>query len=59
MEKGREEGMEKGVLVGKISLLEQLLGDVPTDAERLVNRSTKELTTLIVDLQERLRSRGH
>ena len=58
-EKGREEGLEKGVLVGKIHLVEQLLDEVPTTGESLVNRSTEELTALLADLQQRLRSRGH
>lgn len=66
VEKGREEGVqiglekgrEVGVLVGKIQLLEQLLGQVPTPTERLAGRSVEELDSLLAELQGRLRHRG-
>ena len=66
VEKGREEGVriglekgrEVGVLVGKIQLLEQLLGQVATPTERLAGRSVEELNSLLAELQGRLRHRG-
>ena len=56
--KGREEGREEGLVIGKIQLLEQLLGESPTPTHRLSQRSLDELNLLLAQLQERLRSRG-
>jgi predicted transposase/invertase (TIGR01784 family) len=66
LEKGREEGVqiglekgrEEGALVGKVHLLQQLLGEPPTPAEELLQHSLEELNSLISQLQERLRHRG-
>ncbi len=58
LQKGREEGRLQGVLIGKIQLLEQLLGEPPTPAEELLHRSLQELNALLARLQERLRGRG-
>jgi len=58
LQKGREEGREEGLLIGKIQLLEQLLGQPQTPAERLLGRPLDELEALVAQLQERLRSRG-
>ena len=57
-EAGREEGREEGVLAGKILLLQQLLGDKESDTETLVQLGVSELSKLLTELQERLRSRG-
>ena len=59
LEKGLEKGLERGALVGKIQLLEQLLGAASNATESLPRRSTEELTTLLSNLQQRLRSRSH
>jgi len=55
---GREEGREEGVLVGKIQVLQQLLGEAQTPAEELLKRPLDELNSLLSQLQERLRRRG-
>ncbi|NOX54872.1 MAG: hypothetical protein GXP27_10630 [Planctomycetes bacterium] len=55
---GLEKGQERGVVIGKIQMLEQLLGEPPTPTERLSRRSLDELNSLLAQLQERLRSRG-
>ncbi len=57
LEKGREQGREEGVLIGKIQVLEQLLGDTPTPTARLLQRSVSELNAMVAQLQERLRHR--
>jgi predicted transposase/invertase (TIGR01784 family) len=58
LEKGLEKGREEGVLIGKIQLLEQLLGQQQTPDEELLGRSLEELKSLLSRLQERLRHRG-
>ena len=57
MEKGREEGWEGGELAGKIQILQELLGQESSTTERLRERTIDELSTMLADLQERLRSR--
>jgi len=57
--KGREEGVEKGIVVGKIQLLQQLLGEEPDSKQRLLEHSTDELTSLLSGLQQRLGSNGN
>ncbi len=57
LEKGREEGMEKGEVVGKIQLLQELLGDELTSAADLRKLAIDELSTMLGELQQRLRSR--
>ena len=56
-EEGREEGMEKGESLGKIQILQQLLGEESSSTESLRERTTSELSTILADLQQRLRSR--
>jgi flagellar biosynthesis/type III secretory pathway protein FliH len=56
-EEGREEGMEKGETVGKIQILQELLGDAPSSTASLRERTIGELSTMLADLQQRLRSR--
>jgi flagellar biosynthesis/type III secretory pathway protein FliH len=58
LERGREEGREEGVLIGKIHVLQQLLGEPPTPVEELLRLPTDELNSLVSQLQERLRRRG-
>ena len=54
---GRDEGLEVGSLAVKIQLLQQLLGEESSSTESLLERPTDELSTLLADLQQRLRSR--
>ena len=56
--KGREEGREEGSLVGKIQLLQQLLGDSEMSLDDLLRRSPADLSELLSELQDRLRTRG-
>ncbi|HUG70159.1 MAG TPA: hypothetical protein VMM76_20590, partial [Pirellulaceae bacterium] len=49
---------EEGSLVGKIQLLQQLLGDEESGTDELVQRGAGELSKLLSELQSRLRSRG-
>ena len=56
-EQGREQGLELGAMVGKIQLLQQLLGEAPFSTAGLLERPTEQLSTLLEDLQQRLRSR--
>lgn len=53
----RQEGLEIGSLAGKIQLLQQLLGEESSSTESLLERPTDELSKLLADLQQRLRSR--
>ncbi len=57
LEKGIEKGIEKGELLGKIQVLQQLLGEEPSSTASLRERTISELSTLLADLQQRLRSR--
>lgn len=57
MEKGRQEGLEKGEVVGKIQLLQDLLGVESSATASLRERTIDELSTMLTDLQQRLRSR--
>jgi flagellar biosynthesis/type III secretory pathway protein FliH len=60
-EEGREEGLEAGweggELSGKIQILQQLLGEESSSTESLRERTIGELSTMLADLQQRLRSR--
>lgn len=53
----REEGREEGLLVGKIQLLQQLLGERQQDVSELGKLGTDALSSTLSDLQQRLRSR--
>ncbi len=57
MEKGREEGRQEGEFLGKIRILQELLGDEPSSPEDLDERTIGELSEILADLQQRLRSR--
>jgi predicted transposase/invertase (TIGR01784 family) len=56
-QEGRQEGLEKGESVGKIQILQQLLGEESSSTAVLRERTTSELSTMLADLQQRLRSR--
>ena len=58
IEKGREEGREEGVVAGKIQLFQELLGEESSTTDSLLQRSMDELSSMLSDLQQRLRSRG-
>lgn len=57
LREGREQGLELGALVGTIQLLQQLLGETPLSPASLLERTPDQLSTLLGDLQQRLRSR--
>lgn len=57
LREGREQGLELGALVGTIQLLQQLLGETPVSPASLLERTPDQLSTLLGDLQQRLRSR--
>jgi predicted transposase/invertase (TIGR01784 family) len=56
-QEGREEGREEGELVGRIRTLQELLGEESSSTESLRERTISELSTILADLQQRLRSR--
>ncbi len=56
-QEGRQEGRKEGELLGKIRILQELLGDEPTFPEDLDERTVGELSEILADLQQRLRSR--
>ncbi len=58
MEKGLETGLEKGKLIGKIEVLRELLGDDPGSRVELQECSIDDLSVLLDELHERIRSRG-
>jgi predicted transposase/invertase (TIGR01784 family) len=53
----REEGREEGKLAGRIQLLQELLGERPSQDEELRIMSHDALSALVAELQTRLRSR--
>ncbi len=55
---GREEGREQGTTIGKIQLLQQLLGDQEQTSSELAGLDEDALSSLLAALQERLRSRN-
>ena len=56
LEEGREEGLEKGKLTGKIQVLQELLGDpISTDAE-LISLGRDALDAKLQALQARVRN---
>ena len=54
---GRADGLEQGTMIGKIAVLEQLLGLPETDTADLARRSLSELQQTVKDLQHRLSER--
>ena len=55
---GIQQGIEKGELIGKITLLRQLLGEAEESKEALQELSCDELSSMVAELQDRLRTRG-
>jgi len=56
-EEGREQGKQLGILAGKIQLLQELLDEEVSSENDLLQRSSDELSNMIVELQQRLRNR--
>ncbi|MCA9133140.1 MAG: Rpn family recombination-promoting nuclease/putative transposase [Planctomycetales bacterium] len=56
-EEGEQLGLKKGMLTGKIQLLQELLGDTPTPDAELQACDMETLTLRLADLQQRLRDR--
>ena len=56
-EEGREKGRKEGAIAGKIQMLQQLLGEQEQSTTELGKFSGSELSTLLAELQRRLRSR--
>jgi len=57
LDSAREEGREEGELVVEIQILQQILGEEPSSTESLRDRTISELSKMVADLQERLRTR--
>lgn len=61
-EEGRQErlqqGVARGTLVGKIQLLQQILGIEETSRDTLMDKPLAELAAQLDELQQQLRSRG-
>ena len=58
-QRGCEEGREQGELVGRIRLLQELLGDVESSSQELLSQARSDLDELLLDLQHRLRDRNN
>jgi predicted transposase YdaD len=56
-EEGRQEGRAQGATIGKIQLLQQLLGDQEQATSELLKLDEARLSLLLAALQARLRSR--
>lgn len=56
-QEGVQEGREQGVAVGKIQLIQELLGEAVNSAAELDAMTTAELEFTLADLQARLRNR--
>lgn len=54
---GMAKGRECGLLVGKILVIQELLGESPTPAKQLQSMTMDELTSLLTALQTRLDER--
>ncbi len=57
MREGMEKGREEGAAIGKLQILQELLGDESSSTASLRERTIGELSTMLADLQQRLRSR--
>jgi len=57
LEAGREEGQEVGIAVGRIQTLQELLDDTTTTSADLAGLPLDALTTMLAELQQRLRDR--
>ena len=56
-QEGRQEGWEGGELSGRIQVLQELLGEESSSTASLRERTISELSGILADLQQRLRSR--
>ncbi|MCA9226756.1 MAG: hypothetical protein KDA47_14135, partial [Planctomycetales bacterium] len=54
---GREEGRDAGIEIGKIQVLQELLGDAVSTISELQAKTSAELANLLGSLQERIRNR--
>jgi hypothetical protein len=54
---GLDSAWQEGELAGRIRLLQELLGQEPSPEASLRERTISELSTLLADLQQRLRAR--
>ena len=54
---GLDSARQEGELAGKIQILQELLGEESSSAASLRERTISELSTMLADLQQRLRSR--
>jgi len=59
LEQGMEQGAAKGSVAGKIQVLQSLLGDYESLLSDLLQLGNDELSAMLLELQERLRSRGN
>lgn len=57
-EAARAEGAAHGTLIGKIQILQEIIGESVASTQDLLQSDSEELSQLIAELQERLRSRG-
>lgn len=56
-EQGREESYDEGILIGKIQLMQEFLGEEIMSQADLLQYGSHELTSLMAELRQRLRSR--
>jgi hypothetical protein len=54
---GLDSARQEGELTGKIKILQEILGEQSSSTESLRERTIGELSTMLADLQQRLRSR--
>ena len=57
-EEGRHEGREEGLLIGKIQLLQQLLGEQPSIFDDLLQSGSDALAAMLSQLRHRLNTRS-
>ncbi|MCU0981535.1 MAG: Rpn family recombination-promoting nuclease/putative transposase, partial [Pirellulaceae bacterium] len=57
LDSARQEGWEGGELAGRIRVLQELLGEPAASAASLRDLTISELSGIVADLQQRLRSR--
>ena len=58
LEYARDEGRQEGVLLGRLALLLELLGNSQPTREELLAYNLSQLTTLAKQLQQQLSPRG-
>ena len=57
MQEGRQEGRQQGVLIGRITLLQQLLGIPESSLDELSGQAEAQLTEMLNQLQQQIRNR--